>query len=428
MKKSISVLTVAISALLTAQKIEIKTDPSLYNQEAFLYTYSGSKDIATDRQKVSSTGTLNFNLKDGYHGMLRLYFPSKNISTNLISEGQPISASINAGSKPIEIQYADKANQMMEAYQSKLSKQELILPALKQIAVYYRPQSEFGQALSKEISNLSAPEAVASSQFTFLPFYQSAYEKFAKKATEGSKLPAPTEYISFVNSAGEQLETSGLLRQILLNYLSSGENPNIDKSVDDMMASVKYESPRGQTVLSEFIDIFDTYGMAEQKNKYLSKAENLKCTINSRLSSTIAANKNTAIGATFADYTFNNPVNTAAKSIHKVNADKKVVVFWSSTCSHCEAELPTFITPYQKMKAQNIEIIGLSLDTDQAKFSEKARIFPWINDTELRGWNSTFADTYNVKGTPTYFILDRNNRIIAKPDHAKDVLEYLKIQ
>ena len=53
---------------------------------------------------------------------------------------------------------------------------------------------------------------------------------------------------------------------------------------------------------------------------------------------------------------------------------------------------------------------------------------PWINDSELRGWNSSYPETYNVHATPSYFILDANNKIISKPDHANDVLEYFKLK
>ena len=80
------------------------------------------------------------------------------------------------------------------------------------------------------------------------------------------------------------------------------------------------------------------------------------------------------------------------------------------------------------MKAKNIEIVGLSLDVDKASYESKANHYPWINDTELRGWNSTFAEKYNVRATPTYYILDKNNRIIAKPDHIADVLENLGLK
>jgi len=51
-----------------------------------------------------------------------------------------------------------------------------------------------------------------------------------------------------------------------------------------------------------------------------------------------------------------------------------------------------------------------------------------VNDSELRGWNSSYTDLYNIHATPTYFILDANNKIISKPDHVGDVLEYFKVK
>ena len=80
------------------------------------------------------------------------------------------------------------------------------------------------------------------------------------------------------------------------------------------------------------------------------------------------------------------------------------------------------------MKAKNIEIIGFSLDSEKAAFERAANNYPWINDTELRGWNSTYGDKYNVHATPTYFILDSNNKILDKPNHVNDVFEYLGLK
>jgi hypothetical protein len=73
---------------------------------------------------------------------------------------------------------------------------------------------------------------------------------------------------------------------------------------------LKVETPRGQTVLSELIDIFDVYDMDEFKNKYLNLAKNLKCTINDRLASTLNLNANVEMGAVFPNYKFQSPVNT----------------------------------------------------------------------------------------------------------------------
>ncbi|MOA49663.1 hypothetical protein D3C78_1725670 [compost metagenome] len=74
-----------------------------------------------------------------------------------------------------------------------------------------------------------------------------------------------------------------------------------------------------------------------------------------------------------------------------------------------------------------MEVIAFSLDSEKDAYEAKVKSLPWINDTELKGWYSSFADTYNVRATPTYFVLDANNKIIAKPDHAADVISYLKL-
>jgi peroxiredoxin len=224
------------------------------------------------------------------------------------------------------------------------------------------------------------------------------------------------------------LETSSILRPILVGYLNSGGNTNVTASVDKLLDRLKVETPRGQVVLSELIDIFDVYEMADYKNKYLNLAKDLKCTITDRLASTLKSNANVEMGAAFPNYKFQTPVNTTAKSLYDIKADKKVVVFWSSTCSHCESELPQLLAKYNDLKAKNVQVVGLSLDVDKDSYTKKISAFPWVNDSELRGWNSTYVDTYNVHATPTYFILDANNKIISKPDHIGDVLEYFKLK
>jgi len=92
--------------------------------------------------------------------------------------------------------------------------------------------------------------------------------------------------------------------------------------------------------------------------------------------------------------------------------DKKVVLFWASTCPHCLSELPIILENYKKLKQKNIEVVAFALDTDMKLYKEKTAPLPWINDTELKGWQSSYAETYNVHATPTYYVLDKNNKII----------------
>lgn len=181
-------------------------------------------------------------------------------------------------------------------------------------------------------------------------------------------------------------------------------------------------------VLSELIDFFDIYGMEELKNKYLTEAKALKCTISDRLSATIKSNENVMLGKVMPDYKFTNPLNTTAKSIHDVKAKKKLILFWSSTCSHCEAELPKIIENYKALQANGVQVIGLSLDSDPISYNNRVKSLPRINDSELKGWSSSVSELYNVHATPTYFLLDAGNKIIAKPNNFSEALSLIKVK
>ncbi|OWK99392.1 thioredoxin [Kaistella haifensis DSM 19056] len=426
MKKILGIMSLLALNSLSAQfKIDIEAPATFTPKEVYLYTLNGSKDVLNTKE-IRKGNTWQFKVEKPYTGMLKLYFPEGNISLNFISENKDVKLKFDSDKGKItNVQYLDESNFVMNNLQDVQQKKEYILPALVQIKDYYDNSTSFRKALNDEIARLSLSVADLS-KYPFVQYYNSNYSKFLDKTTAKKDI-THDEIIHYLSNSNDMLETSSLLRPVLMAYLNVGPSTNVANAVDKLLKAVNLETPRGQTILSELIEIFDTYGMADLKEKYLTEAKNLKCTINDRLSNTIATNKNTELGATFPNYVFQNPTNTTAKSIADVKASKKIIVFWASTCSHCEAELPKLIEKYDAIKAQNAEIIAFSLDSEKANYDAKVKSLPWINDTELKGWYSSFAETYNVRATPTYFVLDSNNKIIAKPDHAADVISYLKL-
>lgn len=427
--KKIFILPIVLAAFsLQAQfTVTVQAPVDFKEQEAILYTLNGSKDIVfTKEQRKNNIWT--FKYPNQYMGMMKMYFPNTNSTFNFISENKNVSVTLDAqGSKIKDVVYLDEANRLMSQQQEGAQKKEIILPALTQIKEYYKDNTDFGKALKQEINKLSGSgEEINPQEHPFIAYYNTNYKKFV--TNDPAKKVSQEEIINFIDKSNDMLETSSLLRPLLLTYLNSGGKDNVGASVDKLLNQLKVETPRGQTVLSELIDIFETYDMAELKNKYLDLAKNLKCTINDRLASTLKSHANVEIGATFPNYTFHAPVNTTAKSIYDVKADKKVIVFWSSTCSHCENEIPKLLEKYNELKAKNVQIIGLSLDVDKDSYTKRIAAFPWINDSELKGWNSSYSETYNIHATPSYFILDANNKIINKPNHVGDVLEYFKLK
>ncbi|PTT75491.1 MULTISPECIES: peroxiredoxin family protein [unclassified Chryseobacterium] len=428
MKKIFTISALAAAFSLQAQfTVSIQAPADFKDQDAILYTLNGSKDIIVTKEQ-SKNNVWTFKYPKNYMGMMKVYFPNSNNTFNFISENKNVSVKLETQANKIkDIVYLDEANDVMSKLQEGSQKKELILPALAQIKEYYKDNTEFGKALKTEINRLSGSSSgIDQTQHPFIYYYNTNYSKFL--SGDASKKVTQDEIINFIDKSNDMLETSSLLRPILVSYLNSGGNTNVTASVDKLLDILKVETPRGQTVLSELIDIFDVYDMQDFKDKYLNLAKNLKCTITDRLASTLKSNANVEMGAVFPNYKFNSPVNTTAKSLQDIKADKKVVIFWSSTCSHCESELPQLLAKYSDLKAKNVQVVGLSLDVDKDSYSKKIAAFPWVNDSELKGWNSTYVDTYNVHATPTYFILDANNKIISKPEHVGDVLEYFKLK
>ncbi|PZU88641.1 MAG: TlpA family protein disulfide reductase [Chryseobacterium sp.] len=425
MKKMILASSLFFSAFAVAQfGVKVSIPAYLADSEAYLYGFNGSKEVLLAKAKIANN-TAVFKVDKKYIGMMRAFIQKTNSSVNMVSENQDINFSLELDSKNkiSNVVFQDPTNQLFSNEIDVQKKQELILPALIQIRDYYKPTEAFYKSLETEINQLSKNNASLYESHPFLEFYNKNQKFSSQEKVAELK---PEDYVNFFSKSSEYLETSMIMKPALINYLNASKS-NVEGGVDQLLSAVNLETPRGQTILSELIDIFNTYNMDKLKEKYLKEGNNLKCTINDRLASTLKANNNTEVGAKMPNNTFVNPIHTKAKSLYDIKTAKKIVVFWSSTCSHCEAELPKLLEKYDKLKSQNIEIVGLSLDSNLQEFKNKANLYPWVSDSEGKGWYSSYGDTYNISATPTYFILDSNNVIVNKPNHVGDVLDYLKV-
>lgn len=428
MKKIIlSLAIVSFSCAKSQFTVNVKLPANYKPTEAYLYSYDGSKDVLEAKGNIGNN--VAFKVSKSYKGMMRLVMYPGNTSINAISENKDVVINIGKYESNAlkDISFGDAVNIALENAQSAQRKKESIYPALMQIKEYYKPSDAFYSSLDKEIKNLSDSSANPTVDYPTVQFYLNTMEKYVTNPNVKS-IPKE-EFINFFVKSDNRLETSSLMKPILISYLNVSNRENLSADVDKLLTAVELESPRGQTVLSELIEIFDTYDMKELKDKYLAEAKGLKCTINDRLAGTIKTNDNVTMGAVFPNNVFQNPINNGkAKSIFDVKADQKVIIFWSSTCSHCITELPKLLDKYTTLKSKNIEIIAMSVDQDVNAFKETASKFPWISATEGRGWGSSYTETYNVHATPTFFILDKNNKIINKPDHVDDVLTYFNVK
>jgi peroxiredoxin len=76
-------------------------------------------------------------------------------------------------------------------------------------------------------------------------------------------------------------------------------------------------------------------------------------------------------------------------------------------------EVPLLKELYAQYKDQGVALVGISLDEDAKPVREmvasKAMSWPQILDAD-----GTLVKLFNIKGTPTYYLLDRDGKIAAK--------------
>ncbi|WP_420845164.1 TlpA family protein disulfide reductase [Maribacter litopenaei] len=106
-------------------------------------------------------------------------------------------------------------------------------------------------------------------------------------------------------------------------------------------------------------------------------------------------------------------------------ASKYLLIFWSSTCSHCLNEIPGLYDELKNIKDTEVLAVGLEDGLENWK-KTIPRLADFHHAIALEKWDSPYVQTFAIQQTPTYFILDENKRILDRPESAEKVLEYLK--
>lgn len=107
----------------------------------------------------------------------------------------------------------------------------------------------------------------------------------------------------------------------------------------------------------------------------------------------------------------------------------KFVIFGASWCDNCKRDYPYLNDIYRKLKERyDVEFVYVALDSDSVAYNEFFKDAPYLTICDFKGWENNAVKDYCVFATPSYFLLDRQLRIIAKlnnPEQLIDILQHI---
>jgi len=132
------------------------------------------------------------------------------------------------------------------------------------------------------------------------------------------------------------------------------------------------------------------------------------------------------IGETAPDFTFRD-LKENKYTLYKITPKKPytLLIFWSATCPHCLHAMPKIQKMMKNRKDFNVVAIGL--ESEKYPWSSEHQYYSeFYHGLKLQKWENPIVKVYGIHATPSFFILNEKNEIIAEPYEVKNIKTWLE--
>lgn len=398
----------------------------------------GDKSPIVDTLYTDSEGRAQFVFSSANSpGMYRLYFDRDNFA-DFIFNREDISLKTDYY-HPMDSMKVIRSleNSVYYDFLRKDQQYQLKLELLTPVTSFYPKDNDFYGKVSSKFEDLQNerdelllriakknPDAFVSK----LILFQRSPIIPAGLSDEGKTRFMQIHYFDKISFDDADLLYSDVLPTKVINYLSLYSNRNFTqkqleeafiKGIDQLMTIPFNNQLVKEFVLEYLVKGFENYGFESvilhiadtYQDESTCENEEKKSDLQIRLENF----KKLAIGKTAPDLIV--PSNESKQiQLSKIDADYVMLIFWATWCPHCTQWIPQIRDLYNNKKS-NMEILAISLDEKENEWKNYIREnnLKWLNASELKGWKSQAAETYNIYATPTIIVVDRNLKIVSKP-------------
>lgn len=209
-------------------------------------------------------------------------------------------------------------------------------------------------------------------------------------------------------------------------YLNQAENPDaqdilqkdaIDKAV--LWVGQEYEvlAQFEESLIREYLHAQNGPMMQHVVEEHYKKLP--RAFQDPKLIAKVEAEMKTAIGIRAPDFSWRTD-DGETHLYDLTGTDYYIVLFFSSGCPHCQMEVPEFHKFISGI--ENIRVVTVGLEDEAQSWEAMTKNYPeFINVMDLDKWSSEKARDYGVTAIPSYFVLDSEKRILAKPEDFEEL-------
>lgn len=450
---------IAILFLLTSNTIEAQHNLLLrihntQHSQAVLYAIKGGNSIAVDTAQ-KHLGAFAFSNIDQYPCGVYKVFLSDDVYLETILNGEDVSIEADATNLLLSVKvHQSVENQILFAYWKyayTIRDSMVNLQLRRQIAIKNNndlPTPETLEIDKKVLRMNKAMESYAYQQAldypkAFAPVLLVAYQipSYQTYVEQGNE-PYPNEnmfylyhffdnidftnknllntkvlFVSindFIKAFGEQ-GTTEIYKDVTDKVLEHTHvNPDIHRYAINLFIET-FESSKFQKVFFHIVERHllncDCYH-EQEKAEYRKKLE-------------IA--KSLMIGKTIPEIKMKD-LSNKKQSLHRLDGNIKILVFWNSGCERCHELLPVLKNVSVSYAEMGLKIYAVGIEENKDSWTKdiaKFGIENMIHVSDYKGLASPLIPQFNVWSTPLIYMMDKNNKIIAKPSNEAELYQSL---
>ncbi|KAB1158863.1 redoxin family protein [Tenacibaculum aiptasiae] len=223
------------------------------------------------------------------------------------------------------------------------------------------------------------------------------------------------DYVFYLNNSEDKELQQKLLRGAINKVIDELPKGKLKKSVLEFLITSLSDKRDGESVDWLFAEHYDKLPDNQKDAEFKKKIlDVLRATV----------------GRTAPDFSWEEDGKEMKLSTLN-DSDKYLLVFWSTACPHCVRDVPNLYSFMNNHK--NTSVISFSIENSDNNFKDwnefKKQLPNWHNAAGTHPeykWDNETVRAYNLLGTPSYFVLDSNKKIIATPEELEDVKKYFE--